>query len=264
MKIIFSLHNTKRTLLCIFILALIISFYIPPTNVLADTGPQPTMDFEFQYNITSVSMESAKLMFCQDLDCKISREVMGPFRCSLNSCSYSYGGNTYYKLVINYSDKKRESNVFQKTRFESSFTVTVNQDGLQVTENWSGLPYEPGSQILVFIVALAITIPIELLVAGLFLKIRKQSYNPTIIVKANLISLPIAWFVFPFIRLDGFSVIFLGEIFALLFETWYIQRNYENMSYITSFWLSLSMNLTSFLIPFLLFMNGFIASIPMY
>ena len=81
---------------------------------------------------------------------------------------------------------------------------------------------------------------------------------------ANLITVPLVWFVFPFIRLDGFAVIFLGEIFALLFETWYIQRNYENMSYKTSFWLSLGMNLASFLIPALLLMIGYIPGIPIY
>jgi len=263
-KIIFSLHNTKRKLLCVFIPALIISFCIPPTNVLADTGPNPKMDFEIQYNIASVYVESAKLMFCEDLDCKVSQEVLGPFWCDQNSCSYRYGGNGYYKLVITCSDKTRESNVFQKTRFNSSYTVIVNQDGLQVTENWSGLPYEPGSQIKVFLIALAITVPIELLVAGIFLKIQKQPYKAIIIITANLITLPIVWFLFPFIRLDGFAVIFLGEIFALLFETWYIKKNYENMSYVTSFWLSLSMNLSSFLIPILLFMNGYIPGIPMY
>jgi len=257
-KIIFSLHQTKRSLLCVFILALIISFCIPLTNALADTGPNPKMDFEIQYNIAPVSVESAKLMLCDDLDCKASQEVLGPFWCDQNSCSYRYGGNTYYKLVITYSDKTRESNVFQKTRYNSSFTVVVNQDGLQVTENWSGLPYEPGSQIKVFLIALAFTVPIELLVAGIFLKIRKQPYKAIIVIAANLITLPIVWFAFPFIRLDGFVVIFLGELFALLFETWYIQRNYENMPYITSFWLSLSMNLASFLIPALLFGTGYI------
>jgi hypothetical protein len=137
----------------------------------------------------------------------------------------------------------------------------VNQDGLQVTENWSGIPYEPGRQIRAFLIALAITIPIELLVAGAFLKIGKQPYKTAIIITANLISLPIVWFVFPFIRLDGFAVIFLGEIFALLFETWYIQRNYKNMSYAISFWLSLSMNLASFLLSALLLIIGYI---PMY
>jgi len=264
MKVIFPLQNTKRKLPCVFIPALIISFCIPLTTVLADTGPNPKMDFEIQYNIASVTLESAKLMFCEDLDCKVSQEVMGPFRCDQNSCSYRYGGNAYYKLVITYSDKTRESKVFQKTRYNSSFTVIVNQDGLQVTENWSGLPYEPGNQIVVFLVALAITIPIELLVAVIFLKIRKQLYKAIIIITANLITLPIVWFIFPFIRLDGFVVLFLGEIFALLFETWYIRRNYENMSYITSFWLSLSMNLASFLIPALLYSIGYIPGIPMY
>ena len=261
MKIIFSLHKIKRKQLCVFTLAFIISFCMPLTNALADTGPNPTMKFELQYNIASVSVESAKLMFCDDLDCKASQEVLGPFWCDQNSCSYRYGGKGYYKLVITYSDKTRESNVFQKTRYNSSFTVIVNQDGLQVTENWSGLPYEPGSQIKVFSIALAITVPIELLVAGIFLKIKKQPYKAIIVIVANLITLPIVWFAFPFIRLDGFIVIFLGELFALLFETWYIKKNCENISYITSFWLSLSMNLASFLIPALLFGTGYI---PMY
>jgi len=264
MKLISFLHNNKRRLQCVILLALAISFCIPLTNGFADTGPNPTMDFELQYTIAPVSVESAKLMFCEDLDCKVSQEVLGPFGCDQNSCSYHYGGNTYYKLVITYSDKTRESNVFQKTRYNSSFTVIVNQDGLQVTEDWSGLPYEPGSQIVVFLVALALTIPIELLVAGIFFKIRKQPYKAIILITANLITLPIVWFVFPFIRLEGFVVIFLGEVFALLFETWFIQRNYENISYMTSFWLSLSMNLASFLIPALLLLNGYIPGIPIY
>jgi len=264
MKIIFSLHKTKRKLLYIFIPTLIVSLCMPLTSTLADTGTNPTMKFELQYNIVPVSVESAKLMFCDDLDCKVSQEVLGPFWCDQNSCSYRYGGKGYYKLVITYSDKTRESNVFQKTRYNSSFTVIVNQDGLQVTENWSGLPYEPGSQIKVFLIALAMTIPIELLVAGIFLKIRKQPYKPAIIITANLITLPIVWFAFPFIRLDGFVVIFLGELFALLFETWYIKKNYRDISYITSFWLSLSINLASFLIPVLLLLKGLIPDIPMY
>jgi hypothetical protein len=103
---------------------------------------------------------------------------------------------------------------------------------------------------------LATTIPIELLVAGIFLRIQKQPYKAIIIITASLITLPVVWFLFPFIRLDGFIVILLGEIFVLLFETWYIKKYYENMSYATSFWLSLSMNLSSFLIPILLFING--------
>ena len=87
---ILSLRNPKRKLQHVFILALIISFFMPFTNVAADSGPHPIMDFKFKYNIASVSMESAKLMFCDDLDCKISREAIGPFRCSLNSYQLTF------------------------------------------------------------------------------------------------------------------------------------------------------------------------------
>jgi hypothetical protein len=250
MKILLSFQSTKRKLQSVFIIALLIFLCITPGNALADTGPHPTMDFELRYNnVTSVSVVGAKLMFCTDLDCKISQTVAGPFNCNSNSCSYSYGGNTYYKLLISYSDRTRESNVFQKTRFSSSFIVVVSQDDLQVTEKWSGWPYEPEKQGMIFLAALLITLPIELLTAGIFLKLKKQPYRPLPIIKANLISLPLVWFAFPFIRLDGFAILFVAELFALLFETWYLQRNYENMSRTTSFWLSLSINLASFLVP---------------
>jgi len=88
MKTIFALHKTKRQLLCIFILAFIISFFMPLTSAFADTGPNPTMDFELQYNIASVPVESAKLVFCDDFDCKVSQDVLGPFWCDQDSCSY--------------------------------------------------------------------------------------------------------------------------------------------------------------------------------
>lgn len=244
----FHVHMAKENLKYIFFLAFIISFCIPSFSAFADAGPHPSMEFIFRYSINSTPVEeSAKLIFCHDADCKINQEVMGPFRCSNNSCSYMYGSNGYYKLVVIFSDKTRESNIFQKTRFNSSYVVTVNQDNLYVTETWSGLPYELYRQIALFIVALIITLPSELLVAKIFFKRINQPYNSICIVKANLISLPIVWFVFPFILLDSFVVILLAEIFALLFEAWYIHRNDTNrISYVTAFCVSLIMNLTSF------------------
>lgn len=51
--------------------------------------------------------------------------------------------------------------------------VAVNQDGLLATEEWNGLPYIPGDQVLLFLAALVLTILGELAVAALFFKIRK-------------------------------------------------------------------------------------------
>jgi len=209
------------------------------------------MGFDLQYNIDPIDVEDASLFFCEDPDCKDSLEVLGPFGCDQYYCSYHYGGSGYYKLVIDFADKTRESNIFQKTTYNASYTVTVNQDGLQVTENPSPVPYETESQVPGFLIALAITLPIELLVAWIFTRLTKKSFKAWVILIANLITLPLVWFVFPLIPLNSFVVLLLAEIFALLFETWLIQRTFEDFSYLTAFWLSLCMNLGSFLIPVL-------------
>ena len=190
-----------------------------------------------------VTIESGKLMFCDDLECKTSQQVMGPFWCDVDYCSYNYGGNGYYKLIIDFSDKTRESNVFQKTTYDARYTVTVNQDSLQVDEQITNTVDESGIQWTQFLAAMIVTILLELLVGGIYLKIRKLPYKPTIIILANLITVPLVWFIFPLLPINSFVVIALGEIFAFLFEAWFIQKLYIDMSFITSFWLSLSMNM---------------------
>jgi hypothetical protein len=258
MKKISSVYRSCRKLQFILVFALAISLCIPEINGLADTGQNPVMKFDLQYDADPVTMEDAKLMFCEDVNCIDYQEVLGPFHCDQDYCSYHYGGEGYYKLVIDYSDKVRESNVFQKSSFNVRYSVLVTQDGMQVTEIASSDPSEPGNQVIPFLIALAFTIPIELLVSGTFLKIKKLSFKPVVIIIANLITLPIVWFVFPLIPVSSFYVIALGEIFALLFEAVFIQRLYKGLPFIASFWMSLWMNLASFLIPAFLTFTGYI------
>jgi hypothetical protein len=249
--------NLMRKFQYVVILAIFISLFIPGINGSADTGQNPIMKFDLQYNVDSVTMEDARLLFCEDVECNNSQEVLGPFHCDQDYCSYHYGGEGYYKLVIDYSDQTRESNIFQKTSYNVRYTVTVNQDGLQVTETESSDQTDPRNQINSFLIALAFTIPIELIVSGIFLKLKKRSFKPLIIIIVNLITLPIVWFVFPLIPIDSFLVIALGEIFALLFEAVFIHRLSRDLTFATSFWLSLWMNLASFLIPGLLSFFGY-------
>ena len=72
-----------------------------------------------------------------------------------------------------------------------------------------------------FILALVITLILELIVGLIFVKyIRLKEQNKILfaIFLANLISFPIVWFVFPLIKMDSLLLIIFVELFAILFE----------------------------------------------
>ena len=51
-----------------------------------------------------------------------------------------------------------------------------------------------------------------------------------VITEERVFSLPVVRFIFPFLRLSGFTVFFLAELYAFLFEAWYVKRNVECMT----------------------------------
>jgi hypothetical protein len=106
----------------------------------ADLGPKPQMDFKIVYKISQpVSIVDAKLLQCQDSLCVQSAplEDLGPqnFSCADiveggkaigGTCqSMAYGYAPYQKLVITFSDKVRESNIFQRRNFREEYHVDV-------------------------------------------------------------------------------------------------------------------------------------------
>ena len=100
-----------------------------------------------------------------------------------------------------------------------------------------------------FVGALGLTLIIESMVTLAFLFITKISPKVlTSVIIANLISLPIVWFVFPPTSND-LLVIFLAELFAVVFEGYFIHFfNKKTISLKKSFALSILMNLASFFI----------------
>ena len=126
-----------RILLLSFILAQI---FLPVHVVLADTGPKPTMEFEFKQALDSgqVTITSGILYECEQFDCSDAAPLreLGPqrFICDTFSCrALAYGFSPYHKLEIQFSDgKTRQSNVFKTAGFDTKYTVTVQQDDLLV------------------------------------------------------------------------------------------------------------------------------------
>jgi len=135
----------KPKLRKLFLLLLCLQILLPAQIVLADTGPKPTMDFQFKYESTEEhpTIISGILYECQQSDCSDAAPLqqLGPqgFRCDSESCSATaYGFAPYHKIEIEFSDEEtRQSNIFQTTGFNSKYTVTVHQNDLLVEAQFS-------------------------------------------------------------------------------------------------------------------------------
>jgi hypothetical protein len=121
---------------------------LPAKIALADTGPKPTMDFQFKYESTEdhPTIVSGILYECQQSDCSDAAPLqqLGPqgFRCDTNNCSATaYGFAPYHKLEIEFSDEEtRRSNIFETAGFDSKYTVTVHPADLLVEAQFTTVP----------------------------------------------------------------------------------------------------------------------------
>ena len=126
----------RKTVFLLFILMLLL---LPARAVLADTGPKPTMDFEFKgLQDGELQIVSGILYECDQPDCSDAAplEELGPQRltCAATSChALGYGFAPYHILEIEFSDgATRRSNIFETAGFDSVYTVTVQPKDLTV------------------------------------------------------------------------------------------------------------------------------------
>lgn len=135
--------KTKFRKLLFLLLFLVV--LLPTQIVLADTGPKPTMDFQFKQELAAepLTITSGILYECKQSDCSDATPLQeaGPqrFTCTTGSChALAYGFAPYHKLEIQFSDgKTRQSNVFQTAGFASSYRVTIRPDDLLVEAQFS-------------------------------------------------------------------------------------------------------------------------------
>jgi len=166
-----------RILLLLFSL---MQFLLPSHDVLADTGPKPSMEFAFKQELTGeqVTIISGILYECDQPDCSdaSSLEELGPqrFYCEAESCrALAYGFAPYHRLEIEFSDGvTRESNIFETTGFDSKYTVTVNPDDLQVDAQLSLGVLPPIAIIAVTCICVLVGLA---LIVGLIILIRRRS-----------------------------------------------------------------------------------------
>lgn len=138
------------------ILLMVIVAFLPLRSVSADTGPKPTMDFQFIQGFPgqTVTIISGNLFECDRSDCQgaMPLAVGGPqrFTCGATSChALAYGFTTYHRLSIQFSDgKTRQSNIFKTEQFQSTYKVTIRQDDLLVEPQISLNLFSPLTYIL--------------------------------------------------------------------------------------------------------------------
>ncbi|MFC2100787.1 hypothetical protein ACFLRZ_03050, partial [Bacteroidota bacterium] len=175
---------------------------------------------------------------------------MGPqgFNCFQDKCfSNSYGYKDYHKLILIFDDKTRISNIFKSKSYNASFDIIVKDKGLEVIETTSFI--SSSAPFPVFI---------ELIIGLFFLLIAKKPLSILIFVLlANLISIPLLWYLFP--MLFHYIYIIIGEIVVFVFESYFIYIFCkENLSLKLTFLLSFIINLASITIGTLILLLTFI------
>lgn len=118
---------------------------LPARAALADTGPKPSMEFQFTQQLQGeqVTIISGFLYECDQPDCSdgVLIEEVGPqgFYCQAQSCSaVAYGFAPHHRIEIEFSDgQTRRSNVFKTAGFDSRYTVTIRSDDLLVEAEFS-------------------------------------------------------------------------------------------------------------------------------
>jgi len=234
----------------LFVACILLSF--PAASASADIGPKPTMEFTFEYQIEPVDIVEGQLIECEDEECKTGEplEQLGPqdFTCERNTCSsMAYGYAPYHKLVIQFTDQARESNVFTKQASQAAYKVTVSESALLVEEVGGGI----GGRCCSGLVA---TLALETLVASIYLGLfRLPRAMLGWVPLSSLLSLPVVWFVFPRLAFPAVLIVGLSEVFAVAFEACFIYLvARRTMSFRHVAVLSLVMNAISFSVGLLL------------
>lgn len=170
---------SKKLILLFLLLAL-----FPAHTVLADTGPKPSMDFQFKQEMTDeppLTITSGILFECDQPDCSdaMPLEELGPqrFACEINSCyAIAYGFAPYHQIELEFSDgKTRQSNIFETAGFDSKYMVTIRPDDLLVEARFNlGIFPRTG---IILIACICAFLGVALIIGLIIFLLRRSSKN---------------------------------------------------------------------------------------
>jgi len=268
------------------VMALAVLLALAQTS-LADVGPKPTADFQVTFNAVSVPDEyfSAVMLACGnfggnrlsavvDSTPQLNLTIPDPEKncswvpvwqawtdsnpkgnCHNGVCSFWYHPPGDFKLAVYLPSQNKVfiSNESTLSAFNGRLAADLASDGsITIVETPSALE---SHSVILFLIALPITLVLEVLAGLVFLMLAKLSKKILLYVFiANLISLPMVWFMFPLlgnIPLLGnvLLVIAASEAFAVVFEAVVIYMpNRKLITPLKAFLLSVIINAVSFFI----------------
>ncbi len=242
----------------IMVLTFCIVALLAATTAFADVGPKPTMQFKLVFQTAPVTLVGGQQIECSDAACSDAHPLaqLGPqrFSCSPgeNQCSsLAYGYSRFHKLVLQFADRTRESNIFASGG--GSYIVTVRDTDLAVSADQLSRFSDPLAY-GALLVALLWTLFTEVPIAALYLRLRHLKFRVLIwVVVANLISVPVLWLVLPMLPLDWLAATILCELGVIVFEAlWLHFTNRTILAFKESAVLSVLMNLASIFVGLVL------------
>jgi hypothetical protein len=262
-----------------FVILGIFLFLYAISIISADTGPHSsaTLYFKVSYYNNSIAENfnysnsivgeifNASLLACRETGCKVDNYAL----CTNAVCEFNYYRiervPSQMKLLVNIHGENFTSYIinFSWTKPALYYDVNINPDKSMMVSPSLKEENTSTSLWVSFILALALTIIIEIIVLIIFLKkwkIKDKKWkNPIItLIIANIITVPLVWILFfslvtiftNILSIAGiFFALLIVEVFAFVFEAYFIYwLNKKIINLRNSFILSLAMNLASFIV----------------
>ncbi len=236
----------RHIVLTILLLALL----LPLTS--ADMSPRGTMQFNRIYETSEpVTLIDYRLIRYEDEQClnEIELRRFERFGCAQKECQASVFPMKYNRLILNFSDRERQSGVFNISNYGAAFDVHVTDSKLIVVDA------TPISVVIFcampgFALLFTLNIILELIISLIFIAVLDKPMKVIAAVSiANLISFPVLWQLLAF----GDEFLLLLEALIVLFEGLFIYYFMKKVIPIhQSLTLSLILNICSFIFGMLL------------
>jgi hypothetical protein len=272
-----------------------VGLLLEPWTVSANSAP-PTSEiwFIFAEPPEAMNEEGTQLVGCNTIECEqpvllgeygicfdegclltspLSTDWVIEFECKRNMCwsrAHKYP-TPYFKLIIQYSDRVRSTNVLDglPTDYWGQkivWSVAVNDNSLSATPD--DIVEQSGNRIRLFLTGLLSTIFIELVVATTYLKlwlqpdIRRLVKTLVIVLLVHVISFPAVWFLFPSLgqfqlrsaRTFGVMILIVSNFYALLLVLFFVKKPWRTGLTILG---AISIPVVSFFALIALFVSGY-------
>lgn len=276
------------------LIIILIGFMLLASTVHADVGAKPSIRIYVKYNGEKIadSVFHAKMLGCYSEETvkeesrykKIEVEQLNitefdpikdcywyPSRfawggeCKNSHCNFGYWPPEEFKLgvYIPSLNKTFMSGEVSRQNFYSTYEANLLSNGtIEMEETTAFILSDAGLPVRNFIIALIITLIIELVCVLIYINlskinIKRYSGNQNrilfTVLLANIISLPIVWFIFPLMIKNFELIIILSEIFAIIYEGFFIKSlNKTLFTLKNALMLSFAINIIS------LFVGGYI------